>query len=342
MLQPPQEVLESPGRRWKLLVEIPVISVFVDFAHRLRRRFSLSAVGLLTVIAVFLLSRDSHNESRLRGYVEGEFVYIAPATGGILENVQVTRGQMVRVGDAFFTLETTGLTAALNSATARYNNLTKGKRPEEISVIEKQKEQVEANLISAKKSYDRCRELAKTHAVSQSDLDEKTAAYKALLARQQEISAAYEVAKMGARSDEIDAAGQEVIRARNDLDNARPVARQDGQVEDVYYHPGEFVTAGAPVVSFLPSENIKIRFFVAQRMLPKISVGKKATIILDESNPPVAARIVFISPKAEFTPPVIYSVGSSEKLMFLVEAIPEKFDKRLHPGLPVTLLLDEK
>jgi HlyD family secretion protein len=296
----------------------------------------------VVVLLLLLPGCDSHKESRLSGYVEGEFLYITSTTSGILEKVYVTRGQQVHIGDTFFALETTGVAATLNLATAKYNNLIKGKRPEEINIIEKQKEQVEANLISAKKAYDRCLELAKTHAVSQSDLDEKTATYRALLAKQQEILAAYDVAKMGARSDEIEAAHQEVIRARNDLDNARPIARQSGQIEDVYHHPGEFVAAGVPVISFLPSGNVKIRFFVPKKMLPKISVNKEVMVVLDGSSPPVAARIAFISPKAEFTPPVIYSVGSSEKLVFLVEAIPEKFDERLHPGLPVTILLDEK
>ena len=46
-----------------------------------------------------------------------------------------------------------------------------------------------------------------------------------------------------------------------------------GTVQQVYYRPGEMVPASRPVVSILPPGNIKLRFFVAQALLPKIAPG---------------------------------------------------------------------
>ena len=48
------------------------------------------------------------------------------------------------------------------------------------------------------------------------------------------------------------------------------------------------------------------------------------------------ARVSFISQQAEFTPPVIYSVGNREKLVFKVEARGDG-GLPLRPGLPVTV-----
>jgi HlyD family secretion protein len=53
----------------------------------------------------------------------------------------------------------------------------------------------------------------------------------------------------------------------------------------------------------------------------------------------VAARISFIAPQAEYTPPVIYSRENRAKLVFLVEARPEAPNPALHPGLPVEVTL---
>ena len=57
-------------------------------------------------------------------------------------------------------------------------------------------------------------------------------------------------------------------------------------------------------------------------------------IACDGCAQPIAARISFIAPQAEYTPPVIYSVGSREKLVFLVEAWPDD-GIALNPGQPV-------
>jgi HlyD family secretion protein len=46
----------------------------------------------------------------------------------------------------------------------------------------------------------------------------------------------------------------------------------------------------------------------------------------------LTATIDFVSPRAEFTPPVIYSRESRDRLVYLVEARPSV---RLLPGQPV-------
>ena len=51
---------------------------------------------------------------------------------------------------------------------------------------------------------------------------------------------------------------------------------------------------------------------------------------------PFAGKVSFISPQAEYTPPVIYSRESRGKLVFMIEVV---FDPavaaKLHPGQPV-------
>jgi HlyD family secretion protein len=51
---------------------------------------------------------------------------------------------------------------------------------------------------------------------------------------------------------------------------------------------------------------------------------------------PFVGKVSFISPQAEYTPPVIYSQENRSKLVFMIEAV---FDPdvaaKLHPGQPV-------
>ena len=52
------------------------------------------------------------------------------------------------------------------------------------------------------------------------------------------------------------------------------------------------------------------------------------------------ATVDYVSNRAEFTPPVLYSKENRAKLVFLVEARPAAADApKLHPGQPVEVTL---
>lgn len=97
-----------------------------------------------------------------------------------------------------------------------------------------------------------------------------------------------------------------------------------GVVQQVYFRAGELVVAGRPIVAILPPGNVKIRFYVAQALLPRIAIDDVVAVTCDGCAPDLKAKISFIGQSAEFTPPVIYSEQERAKLVFLVEAIPEK------------------
>ena len=108
--------------------------------------------------------------------------------------------------------------------------------------------------------------------------------------------------------------------------------------QEVYYREGEMVQAGRPIVSLLPPGNIKVRFFVPQAVLPTVHIGDAVTVRCDGCASDLVARVRFISAQAEFTPPVIYSQEERARLVFRVEAIPER-PRDLRVGQPVTVAL---
>lgn len=73
----------------------------------------------------------------------------------------------------------------------------------------------------------------------------------------------------------------------------------------------------------------------------RLRVGDSVTLSCNGCAGPVAARISFVSPQAEYTPPVIYSRESRAKLVFMVEARPGGGDaQKLHPGQPMDVKLN--
>jgi HlyD family secretion protein len=89
-------------------------------------------------------------------------------------------------------------------------------------------------------------------------------------------------------------------------------------------------------VVLLPSENLKVRFFVPQEMLSKIKTGETVDVSFDGAKRAYAATINYLSTQAEFTPPVIYNRENRAKLVFMIEAKFSPADAAdLRPGQPV-------
>ncbi len=146
---------------------------------------------------------------------------------------------------------------------------------------------------------------------------------------------------------ELDAAREALVEAETRYASSRArlahgsvLSPADGTIQRVYYRPGEVVAMGRPVVSLLPSGNVKLRFFLPQAMLPQIKLGDEVRARCDGCEAPISAEISFISQTPEYTPPVIYSLEERARLVFLVEARPHQPDK-VRVGQPVRVVLEK-
>jgi HlyD family secretion protein len=290
----------------------------------------------------------------LQGYAEGEYVRVATPFAGQLQRLAVKRGDQVKSGDPLFALEQANEAAArreaadrLARAQAQLENLRKAKRPTEIDAVRAELDQVEAALRLADANLKRQEELFREKFISRERLDDARTAVARDRARVAEMRAQLATANLPARADEIRAAEAEVAAARAALDQAdwrlgqkAQRAPQDALVQDTLFVLGEWVPAGAPVVSLLPPGNIKVRFFVPEKQLGAVRIGQPVQMTCDGCGAPIPGAVTYVAPQAEFTPPVIYSRERREKLVFLAEARPPAADAtRLHPGQPVEVTL---
>jgi HlyD family secretion protein len=75
--------------------------------------------------------------------------------------------------------------------------------------------------------------------------------------------------------------------------------------------------------------------------LPEIKYGDVVGVTCDGCEKGLTAKVSFIARSAEFTPPVIYSQEERAKLVFLIEARPERPEK-FRVGQPVTVTLSQE
>jgi HlyD family secretion protein len=296
-----------------------------------------------------LVGCDRPAEESWLGYVEAEYIYVAPREAGRIVALDVERGDQVQTGQTLFTLESDAEQAARDQAAAELAqaesdlaDLQKGERPEDLAIIQAQLDEARASLSLSVPRLQRREKMVKGSIIGEEELDEAKAAILQDRGNIAEYEARLAEAYLPARVDKV-AAHERLVAARQAaladaewrLSRRQEKAPGAGRIEDVFFRAGETASPGQGVVSLLTPDKLKLRFFVPEPQLTDIAVGQKVAIACDGCPPNLTATISFIARAAEFTPPVIYSLTRREKLVFLVEAKPDDLSQQWHPGLPV-------
>jgi HlyD family secretion protein len=303
----------------------------------------LTAIAIILVIA--FLPRLGRHET-LSGYVEGEALYLAAPVAGAVKAVHVARGQEVKAGQPLFVVDPAQPRAQLEQAAAeaqaaqaQAEDARKGQRPAELAIFDANIAAADARARDARAQLRRVQVLADKGFFSRAGLDDARAEAEAADAQLAAARRQRAAATLGAREDQVRAAEARVSQAQAAVTGASarlnelaPTAPAAARVEDVFFHPGEWAPANQPILSLLPDERIKLRFFVPEQQVAAYKVGGTVRFACDGCPKGLTARIDFVSPRPEFTPPVIYSRETRDRLVYLVEARPSV---RLNPGQPV-------
>lgn len=287
------------------------------------------------------------------GYVEGEYVSLAPLETARIASVSVKLGDRVTPGTEIASMSRDDVEIAVADAAARLSQAEseladqkRGRRPEEIDVIAATLASAKAQAEEAERTLARRVDLSKRGFSPQAELEQATTANDVAKARVRELEANLAVARLPAREDTIRAYENRVAQARAALDNTRwrlsertIVARAPGRITDLVRRPGEVAGPQAPVVTMLPDGAVKLKLWVPETAFSKLSLGAALTVHCDGCEAGLTARVTHLSAEPEFTPPVIYSRETRQKLVHLVEARPEGPATRLQPGQIVDVTL---
>jgi HlyD family secretion protein len=259
----------------------------------------------LALAAICMAGCSPNSSNQFQGYLEGEYVYVASPLGGALQNLAVARGDQVQTGQWLFTLERSSESDAARQAS---NNLA----------------QAQASLALSAAQFTRREQLRNDQGViSAEELDQARA--------QRDADQAQVAAQTAA-----------LARANWSFNQKEQFAPTNAFVQDTLYRAGEWVAAGSPVVALLPPANLKVRFFVPETVLSEIQPGQTVSVTFDGGKRVYSATVNYISPQAEYTPPVIYSRETRANLVFMIEARFSLADAvELRPGQPVDVTLPQ-
>lgn len=314
------------------------------------------SILIIMIFLIALVTACSKNARSYQGYIEGENIYLTSPFSGRLTQMLVTRGVRVKKGELLFTLEpkpqafsVNQLEASLIASRQTLADLIKPKREEEIRAIKAQISQVDAQIDLAKVRVVRYETLLQRNAVDKDTYDEVVQKLKELESIKKEYEANLELALLGARTNQIEAqaaevesVGEQLNIARWQLSEKEIYAPADGVIFDTYYLPGEYVSAERAIASLLAPENVHIEFFVPLVELKNLRVGSNLNFSYEGSIDVYEAIVSYISPEAEYLPPLLYSRENSDKIVFRIKAISNTKEAKLFPGLPVSVSVNHE
>jgi HlyD family secretion protein len=265
---------------------------------------------LIPLLALLMLGACGRNDDHYwLGYAEGDNIFISAPQPGWVTGMAVERGSELNPGQRLFALDDTHERSARDQALAAIAQ-------DEAAIAQEQ-----ANLAYTSKELSRQSGLARVSAGVPATLDQTLSSHQQSQAH---------IAQLRGQLKQAQAA---LADANYQLSQRSIVSYVSGRVQDIYFREGEYAPASTPVLSVLPPRNIYVRFFVPETEFAKVKLGERVRITCDGCTP-MDATISFIAQQEEFTPPVIFSEGNREKLVFKLEArAPEGL--KLNPGQPV-------
>jgi len=283
----------------------------------------------------------------IEGYIAARYVHVAAPVSGRLASLAVSRGAPVEEGRALFALASlpeadavAEASAQSDAAAAALADLQTGARPGEIESLGHVSKALQAARTYATLELQRSQRLYQTKVVSEEDLNRNQSAelffqelVKAVDSYTALVGLPARDAKIAQAAAQARAAGFALKQATWQLEQKCQPAPAAGVVFDTFYLPGEWVPAGAPVVSILPPGEIVARFYVDEEALAAFPPGADATV--QSGGKSARGTVRYVSPEAAYSPPMIYSRENPSRLVFLVEiGFAAEDAKGFHPGQP--------
>ncbi|MEC3863093.1 HlyD family efflux transporter periplasmic adaptor subunit [Mesobacterium sp. TK19101] len=292
---------------------------------------------------------------RAVGYVEGEYILVAPIELARIETLDVALGDRVEADRQLGTQEARDARlavaeadAAVARAKSELADLTQGARAAEIDVAQAGVQSAKATRAEAEREFARVEDLFTRGVASQAQFDTARSALQTAQAKEREANARLDVLRLPARPDRIAAGKAAVAQATAALDTAtwrleqrRLVAPVAGEITDIYRHVGDLSGPQAPLLELLPIGGVSVHFFLPEASFSKVAVGDRLSVACDGCAAGLSVIVSSIADAPEFTPPVIYARETRQKLVYLVRARPDPASRALKPGQIVDVQLPQ-
>jgi len=318
----------------------------------------IAAAVIVAVIVVmsFVRGRDD-GTMKLSGNVEVTECNVGFKVAGKIRALKVDEGARVKEGDLIAELSSGDVKAlvdqnraALEEARVKLAELKAGSRRQEIGKARADSASLEAELVKARKDFERAGILYENGAISASRFDAAKSAYETRLGQLKSARQQQSLVEEGPRREDIRAAELRVkqlealvANTEEKLADTRLYAPISGVVFRKNVELGEIVQPGAAVFTIGDLDRPWVKVYVKEDKLALVKLGQKARITVDTyKDRSYEGTVTFISSDAEFTPKNVQTQEERVKLVFGVKVTVTNRDQELKAGMPADVRISLK
>lgn len=277
--------------------------------------WKLLAIAVVAVVAgggFWLLNKNGADDNLVfaNGRIEAEEVQVAAKYPGRVKEIFVDEGDMVAAGQLLAVMDSEELEAQIAQAEAEVHRLHQVAEQARAATS-----QAEAELKLADRELQREQKLFRDGYTTEEVLDLRRT-------KKETLMAAVSQAHANVRSAEaaIQSASAAVTRLQTQLKETELKATVQGRVLYRLAEPGEILGGGGRVLTLLDVTKVYMTIFLPAEQAGRLSLGSEARLVLDPlPDRSVPAKVVFVSPQAQFTPKQVETEDERQKLMFRVK-----------------------
>jgi HlyD family secretion protein len=318
------------------------------------KHFIVCAAAVAGVMTLAGCSNKHAGTIEASGTLEAVEVNVSSKVAGQIQILFVDEGSTVKAGDTLAVLdhatvdiELQQAKAGVDLANAQYQLLVIGTRSEDLRQAEEGLRQAESTYKTAKDDYERIKALYGTKSVTKKELDDAESRYTIAQAMNTSAEQNLQKLKHFARPEDLAAAKARLDQAtasadllRKQISDAYITAPVSGTVTHKPVEAGELVTVGTTIATVSRLETLNLMIYVGDTELGRVKLGGSADLVIDTyPDKTFPAKVIYISPIAEFTPKNVQTKEDRTKLVFGVKLEVDNKDGILKGGMPVDAYL---
>ena len=288
------------------------------------------------------------------GTIECTQVLVSPEVAGRIVALPPREGAAIRKGDLVARLDPADhelrreeARAALAHAQAQLDLIVAGSRDEDVQRGRDQLREAEAAAKAAAADRQRLEQAFLRHAVTQKQADDARSLADRMAAAQSAAEQALVRLLRGNRQEEVrmaqavaDQARARLAQIEKTIADCTVVAPTNGVVTIRAREEGEFVGAGAPLITISRLDEVWLSIYVPEARLGFVKLGQPAHVRIDGDPRAYEGVVTFIASEAEFTPRNVQTPDERTKLVYRVKITLPNPNGTFKPGMPADGYLD--
>lgn len=312
-------------------------------------RTALSKYFLFIGVAFSACQNSNHKADAYGNFEADEMIVSAEASGKLLA-FNIEEGQTLKAGDQAGAIDSAQLVLKREQLQASIRAVA-AKSPAigaQLAVFEKQMASVRQQLATLDREKRRVENLLKNDAATPQQLDDINAQIEAaqrqmdVVLEQKSATNASLSTQKGGLLAEILPLQKQIAQLDDQLDKCRIVNPLDGTVLVKYAEAGEVTAFGKPLYKIADLRTMTLRAYVAGDQLGAVKVGQQVKVFVDAGDgaqKEFYGNVIWISPKAEFTPKVIQTKEERVNLVYAVKITVANTEGVLKIGMPAEVRL---